>query len=217
MDVCHVDEVGFSPTRVPNYSGGERGTRVEVAYAAPAGRRVNAIGVYFTDGRAAGHFMYDTWASLPKSRAKKPRKTVAEMAAQHGLTEADLGVLDSERFIGFIWTRAGRPVEAGSDWVRERPLWVVLDNYSVHKSGVVEQERGRWQEAGIELIYLPAYSPKLSKIEPVWNDIKHHQIPVRSYAQAGQLKQAVEEALARKAELLQAKAIKTTNVSQSPT
>lgn len=217
MDICHVDEVGFSPTLVPNCSWGERGARVEVPYEAPAGRRVNAIGAYFTDGPTAGHFVYDTWAVLPKSGAKKPRKSRAGRAAQHGLTEAEMGVLDGERFISFIWTLAGRPANAGADWRRERPVWVVLDNYSVHKSGVVGQEQAWWQAAGIELVYLPAYSPKLSKIEPVWNDVKHHQIPVRSYEQAGELKQAVEAALARKAALLHAKAAKTTNLSQLTT
>ena len=217
MDVCHVDEVGFSPTLVPNYTWGERGARVEVPYEAPAGRRINAIGAYFTDGPRAGHFVYDTWARLPTSRAKKPRKTVAEIAAAHGLTAAEVGVLDGERFVRFIWTLAGRPATAGPEWRRERPVWVVLDNYSVHKSGRVAQEQADWQAAGIELVYLPAYSPKLSKIEPVWNDVKHHQMPVRSYPQAADLKRAVEEALAHKADRLRATATKPTNLSQAAT
>jgi putative transposase len=217
MDVCHVDEVGFSPTLAPNYTWGERGRRVEVPYEAPAGRRVNAIGAYFTEGPAAGRFVYETWAVLPKSRARKPRKSLAERAAQHGLTEAEVGVLDGERFIGFIWTLAGRPANAAPDWRRDLPVWVVLDNYSVHKSGRVDEEQARWRAAGIELGYLPAYSPKLSKIEPVWNDVKHHQMPVRSYPQAGDLQRAVEAALAHKATLLRAKAMETTNLSQTPT
>jgi hypothetical protein len=217
MDICHLDEVGFSPTLVPNYTWGDCGSRVKVPYEAPAGRRVNAIGAYCTAGPAAGHFVYDTWAVLPKSRAKKPRKSVAEVAAAHEVTAADVGVLDGERFIGFIWTLAGRPKEAEPAWKRERPVWVMLDNYSVHKSRVVAQEREAWQAAGIELVYLPAYSPQLSKIEPVWNDVKQHQMPVRSYATAGQLKQAVDAAFARKARLLQAKAAKTTSLSQLPT
>jgi hypothetical protein len=217
MDVCHIDEVGFSPTLVTNYSWGERGVRVEVAYEAPGGRRVNAIGAYFTAGPLAGRLDYDTWAVLPKSRAKKPRKTVAEQAAAHGLSAAEVGVLDSTRFITFIWRVAGRPANAGRGWVRERPLWLVLDNYSVHKSSAVQQEQEAWRAAGIELVYLPAYSPKLSQIEPVWNDMKQHQLPIRSYPQAGQLKQAVDAAFAQKARLLQANAAKTTNLSHSPT
>jgi len=57
----------------------------------------------------------------------------------------------------------------------------------------------------------------LLEIEPVWNDVKQHQVPIRNYAQAGQLKQAVDAALAQKAALLLAKAAKTTNLYRSPT
>ncbi len=69
--------------------------------------------------------------------------------------------------------------------MRARPLQGVLDNYSGHKSGRMQQAQPAWTAAGIELVYLPAYSPELSAIEPVWNDRKHHQLPIRSYAQAG--------------------------------
>jgi hypothetical protein len=113
---------------------------------------VNAIGAYYTDGPAAGQFVCETWAVLPKSRAKKPRTTLADRAVQHGVTEAEVGVLDSARFIGFIWRLAGRPAGAGPEWVRERRVWVVLDNYSVHKSAEVAQERDRWRVAGIALV-----------------------------------------------------------------
>lgn len=209
--------MGFSPTLVTNYTWSERGQRVPVPYEAPQGRRVNAMGVYFTAGPCTGTLTYETWAVLPKSRAKKPRKTVAEIAATHGLREAEVGQLDSARFIGFVWRAAGRPPGAGNEWVRERPLRVVLDNYSVHKSKAVQAEQPAWAAAGIELVYLPAYSPELSEIEPVWNDVKQHQLPIRSYAQAGRLKQAVDAALAQKAALLRAKAAKTANLSRSPT
>jgi hypothetical protein len=139
------------------------------------------------------------------------------VAAAHGLQETEVGQLDSARFIGFIWRVAGRPPGAGPAWARERPLRVVLDNYSVHKNKAVQAEQLAWATAGIDLVYLPAYSPELSAIEPVWNDVKAHQLPIRSYTQAGQLKQAVDAALAQKAALLQAKAAKTKILSRPPT
>lgn len=212
-----MDEVGFSPTLVTNYTWSECGQRVRGPYEAPQGRRVNAIGAYFIAGPCTGTLTYETWAVLPKSRAQKPRKTVAEIAAGHGLQETEVGQLDSAHFIGFVWRVAGRPLGAETGWERERPLRVVLDNYSVHKSKAVQAEQPAWAVAGIELVYLPAYSPELSEIEPVWNDVKQHHLPVRSYAQAGHLKQAVDGALAQKAAALRAKATKTTNLSRSPT
>ncbi|MDP9313901.1 MAG: transposase, partial [Chloroflexota bacterium] len=63
------------------------GERLKVAYEAPQGRRVNAIGAHFTHGPQAGRFEAQSWACLPKSRAKKQRKTADQVAAAHGLRE----------------------------------------------------------------------------------------------------------------------------------
>jgi transposase len=90
---------------------------------------------------------------------------------------------------------------------------IVLDNYSVHKSQTIADARPHLEAANVHLVYLPAYCPELSAIEPVWNDIKQHQLPTRSFAQVRDLKQAVEAALARKAHQLQ-HAAKSTNIHQ---
>ena len=193
------------------------GERLTVAYEAPQGRRVNAIGAHFTHGPQAGRFEFQSWACLPKSRAKKQRKTPEEVAAAHGLKVEEVGPIGSERLLAFIWRAAGR---AGGDcegWVRERPLMVVLDNYSVHKSQVVQAATGALAAAGVQLVYLPSYSPELSRIEPDWNDIKQHHLPVRSFEQVADLKRAVDEALARKADLLHRAYAKTTDLRRADT
>jgi hypothetical protein len=187
-----------------SYSWGPVGKRLTVPYEAPAGRRVNAIGAYFSHGPLAGKFEGESYVALPKSRAKVRRKPLGEQAAEHGVLPEEVGVLDSERFLGFGWRVSGRPPGAGSEWQRERPLTVVIDNYSVHKSDRVKQERPLLAAAGIELFYLPPYSPELSRIEPIWQDVKHRELTQRSYAQAGDLKRAVDHALARKAARLRA-------------
>jgi hypothetical protein len=215
--MCYLDEVGFSPTLPTTYSWAPRGTRIVVPYEAPQARRVNGIGAYFTDGPAAGTLLTQTWARLPASRAKKPRKTPAEVAHNHGLTEAEVGVLDAARFIGFIWTVAGRPTSAPVGWVRERPLEIVLDNYSVHTSGLVQEMSAEWLAAGVILRYLPAYSPELSAIEPIWNSIKAHDLPIRSFTVLGDLKRAVDTAFAQKAAACRQAAAKSTTVVHSPT
>ncbi len=94
---------------------------------------------------------------------------------------------------------------------------VVLDNYSVHKSQTVADACSQLQAADVHLVYLPSYSPELSRIEPDWNDIKQHQLPVRSYEQVVELKRAVDDALARKAHQLQQAHTKTTNLRRSTT
>jgi hypothetical protein len=169
-----------------------------VPYEAPQGRRVNAIGAHFTHGPRAGTLEFASYASLPKRRAKRPLP-LSEQAAKHGLLEEEVGTIDSEVLLAFLWTAAGRPAHAGEGWRRERPLWYVLDNYSVHKSERVRAEEPRLKAAGIHLFYLPAYSPELSRIEAVWQDIKYQGLPVRSFDRLGVLKQAVDTALASKA------------------
>jgi DDE superfamily endonuclease len=196
------------------YSWFPRGQRLRVPYQAPQGRRVNVIGAYVTHGPDAGRLDYRSWAVLPKSRAKKPRTTAEERAAAHGLTIEEVGPIDAERLVAFLWQMAGRPAEAAPDWRRGRPLVIALDNYSVHTSQTVVAAQPLLAAANIELVYLARYCPEQSGIEPIWNDVKAHHIPVRSFEQVADLKHAVDDALAHKAQLLQHAHAKTTNLQR---
>jgi DDE superfamily endonuclease len=175
------------------------GERLLIPYEAPQGRRVNAIGAYFSHGPMTGQFDFQTYAALPESRSKKARKSLAERAAAHGLAVEDVGPIDSERLVQFVWQVAGRPAVYAEDWQRERPLVIWLDNYSVHKSDRVREEIPAWERAGIMLHYLPSYSPELSKIEPIWHTVKHHEMKERSHTEVAALKRATDEAPCKKA------------------
>ena len=171
-------------------------------YEAPQGRRLNVIGGYFSHGPQAGKFRFATFAAvpgMPRSADGTPRKPLEQLAAAHGLTEEDLGIIDSEVFLAFLWQLAGRPLEAPADWRRERPLMVVVDNYSVHKSERVRWERRLLEAADVYLVYLPPYTPDLSRIEAQWKVAKYHYLVRRSYKQLGELKPAVEIALLERA------------------
>jgi hypothetical protein len=199
IDLYHSDEVGFAMTLPVCYSWTLEGMRLCVPYEAPQGRRVNGIGAYCTHGVEAGRFVYELCASLPKNTAKKQRKTPAEQAAKHGLVEEQVGVIDGERFVGFVWQVAGRPAIYAEGWQRERPMVFVIDNYSVHKCERVQEELAAFAAAGITLFYLPSYTPEMSGIEPIWHDVKYHRMTTRSYEILGDLFQAVDKALALKA------------------
>lgn len=87
---------------------------------------------------------------------------------------------------------------------RGTPLVVVLDNASIHVSRRVHEERPVLAAEGIELVYLPPYSPRLNPIESYFGVIKHHEMPLRTYPTLGDLDQAVTEAFTRiEARLLQ--------------
>jgi hypothetical protein len=152
--VCHLDEAGFALTLPTSYSWYLEGERLTVAYQAPQGRRVNAIGAHFTHGPEAGRLEYQSWAVLPKSRAKDPRTTLEARATAHGLTVDEVGPIDAERVVAFLWQVAGRPAPAPADWQRLRPLMSALDNYAVHKSETVQAAQVQLTAADVHLVYL---------------------------------------------------------------
>ena len=187
------------------------GERLCIPYEAPQGRRVNAIGAYFSHGPLAGRFESQTWASLPPHARNAKRKTAEQVVKDYDLTLEEVGPIDSQRLLAFFWRIAGRPESAAVNWKRERPLMIVLENYSVHKSQPVQESASVLEVADIFLVYLPSYCPQLSQIEPIWNDVKHHYIPTRSYEKVACLKKATDAALGRKAVQLRAALPKTKN------
>jgi transposase len=73
------------------------------------------------------------------------------------------------------------------------PRVVVLDNAGIHTSRVVKAARPALAKLGIYLYYLPACSPELNRIEPVFEQVKHHDITTRSYTSRPELRKAVED------------------------
>jgi transposase len=73
------------------------------------------------------------------------------------------------------------------------PRVVVLDNASLHISKVTKAARPGLAKVGIYLYYLPAYSPELNEIEPVFKQVKHHEIPQRSHTSKAALRGSVEQ------------------------
>jgi hypothetical protein len=82
------------------------------------------------------------------------------------------------------------------------PRVVVLDNAGIHTSKQVKAERKTLSREGIFLYYLPAYSPELNEIEPVFKQVKHHDIPIRSHTSKVELRTSVEGGFATRAQYL---------------
>jgi len=75
-------------------------------------------------------------------------------------------------------------------WSRA-PRVVVLDNASVHTSRVIRQARRGLSDSGVYLYFLPPYSPELNLIEGVFRQVKHQEIPQRSFTTKTELREAV--------------------------
>ncbi len=72
---------------------------------------------------------------------------------------------------------------------------VILDNSPIHHSEEFQDNIPKWEEKGIILKYLPAYSPELNLIEILWRFIKYHWIPFSAYTTFKNLVNAVEDIL----------------------
>jgi putative transposase len=178
IELYHLDEAGFAPTLPVNYTWAREGMRAIVPYEAPEGRRCNAIGAVAPFG-------------------EEPRLAYATRTT----TFKGADVLE------FIWREVGHmstPVGVVPEgFIRHKRCVVVLDNYAPHHGREIREQADALEAAGIELFYLPPYSPELNLIEPLWRHIKHEQMPVRSYKTADELKEAVEAALQEAAGALQ--------------
>jgi hypothetical protein len=75
------------------------------------------------------------------------------------------------------------------------PRVVVLDNAGLHTKAARLARRERIAP-GIFLDFLPAYSPELNAIEPVFRQVKYQEMPVRSDTSRAGLREAVLEGFA---------------------
>jgi putative transposase len=85
---------------------------------------------------------------------------------------------------------------------------VVLDNAGLHISKAVQARRSELARSGTYLYYLPAYSPELNRIEPVFKQVKHHEMPVRSHKTKEELRDAVMRGFAAYGDSLRRKSHK---------
>ena len=66
--------------------------------------------------------------------------------------------------------------------------YVVLDNASIHTSRLFTSKIEEWKKIGLNIIYLPPYSPQLNKIEILWRFIKYQWIGISAYLSVKNLK-----------------------------
>lgn len=62
-----------------------------------------------------------------------------------------------------------------------RKTVVALDNSSIHTSGAFESKIVEWQSKGLEIFYLPKYTPHLNLIEILWRFMKYEWIEWWAY------------------------------------
>lgn len=76
-----------------------------------------------------------------------------------------------------------------------KPTVVVLDNARVHTAAKVGKALEGWQQRGLFLFYLPAYSPHLNIAERLWKELKARWLKPEDYLTTDTLFLAVKMAL----------------------
>ena len=77
----------------------------------------------------------------------------------------------------------------------KRKTVVVLDNASIHRSAAFQTQVPIWEQKGLFLYFLPAYSPELNLIEILWRLIKYSWLPFSAYVSFDALSKAVADIL----------------------
>jgi DDE superfamily endonuclease len=177
IDLVFLDESGFAPTLPTGYTWARKGARAVVRDEPSQGRRLNVLGALAPLGAEP----WLIWTSPP-------------------------GKLDAAVLLAFLWHEvAGLATALGEvppGYRRARPLVVVLDNYSVHRSTAVKEAAADLARVGVRLFFLPPYSSELNRIEPLWRQVTYHDLPVRSYQTLEALRIAVDNALKQHADAL---------------
>lgn len=78
-----------------------------------------------------------------------------------------------------------------------QPTVLVLDNAAIHRASCVQQRLRAWRTAGLQLQFLPAYSPELNRIEILWRFLKHYWLTPADYQTLDTLHQRLQHILKR--------------------
>lgn len=157
---------------------------------AKAGQRL----VFFMD---AAHFVYAPFLGLVWCferlfvKAPSGRQRLNVLAALNATTKEiftvqNLTYLTAETVCELLRLLAG--VHPGM------PVTLVLDNARYQKCALVQELA---QSLGIELLYLPAYSPNLNLIERFWKWVKKQCLYSKYYATSGDFQAAIQECIAQ--------------------
>lgn len=196
-DLIFLDECGFAPTMPTGYTWSRIGQRAVVPREDTKNRRVNVLGAEIVG------------------------------AGPDLLWQRTSGKVDAGMLLEFVCVRLaglgggaavlelaadGLGVDAMPVWERRRPCTVVLDNASAHVAKAIKGRRPQLAKIGVDLFYLPPYSPELNDIELVWRQAKYQDYPQRAQTSIDAIGEAVDRAMTRQQDRIRQSA---TNFTQA--
>lgn len=72
---------------------------------------------------------------------------------------------------------------------------LIMDNSSIHQNNNFWNKEEEWSKKGLDIFFLPTYSPQLNIIEILWRFIKYQWLEINAYESYSALVKAVEDIL----------------------
>ena len=151
------------------------------------------IKLYYADGSAFNLTPSVPYAWQPIGERIELPSFKSENLNLFGIFDADKdlelysvkGSMTSEVIISFIddfWKKK-----------EEEKIVLVLDNASVHRSKLFKNKELEWKAKGLEIFYLPTYSPHLNLIEHLWRFMKYEWLNFNIYDNWDNLVKYIED------------------------
>ena len=99
-----------------------------------------------------------------------PTSTLARIIGKHCKRESLNNITKRRALKRNITTDKLNKHDIKNKMIKEETIYLILDNYSVHKSQFIKKVA---KILNIQLIYLPPYSPHLNPIEQLWRKMKN--------------------------------------------
>lgn len=125
--------------------------------------------------------------------------TIIEVPSFKGKTLNLFGIWDSKKDLNLYSVEGSLTSEVIisyiDDFVKKikKKTVLVLDNASIHKSQIFQEKTKDWKDKGLEIFYLPAYSPHLNLIEILWRFMKYEWIEFSVYESFTNLVEYIEK------------------------
>ena len=108
---------------------------------------------------------------LIEAKRGKRLNVLAAMLSTGGLFSAKLWqTTTADIFVGFLGLLKEHVA---------KPLTIILDNASIHKAKSAKPFVEYLKKQGVNLHFLPAYSPELNRIEKLWHKMKYTWMEVK--------------------------------------
>ena len=153
--------------------------------------KLGQIDLFYGDGSGFSLIPYVPYAW-------QERGTTIEVPSFKGRTLNLFGIWDAKKDLNLYSVEGSLTSELVLSYIDDfakkikKKTVLVLDNAPIHKSKIFQEKIRNWEEKGLEIFYLPTYSPHLNLIEILWRFMKYEWIEFSAYESFGNLVEYIE-------------------------